>query len=346
LHALSPASIDVDCDVRHGEGALKISYHVSHEQFSPAELLDLTRHAESVGFDCAFSSDHIQPWTPVQGHAGHLWSWLGAALQGTNHLQFSAITIPGGWRYHPAVVAQAIATLTDMFPGRLPWIALGSGEALNEVMVGSDWPDKRMRNARLREAADIIRRLLAGERVSRNEPIVVSNARLWPQPAEQTPLVGAALGPDSAAEAAQWADGLLTVASDLETFTSTVHAFRQRAPQKSVHAKVDICWAATEQAALEQAHEQWAYQCIPDTLLPTLRTPEDFAQAAADVSPEQVREKVFISSDIDRHIDWLSERAALGLATLDIHNVGREQREFIDAFGRRVLPALRSAGSV
>jgi alkanesulfonate monooxygenase SsuD/methylene tetrahydromethanopterin reductase-like flavin-dependent oxidoreductase (luciferase family) len=132
----------------------RISYHVSHEQFSPRELLRYVREAEAAGFDAAFSSDHLQPWAPSQGQSGFAWAWLGAALAQTERLSFSVITVPGGWRYHPAVLAQAIATLGQMFPGRLPWVAVGTGETINERMVGLDWPEKGERNARLREAGE------------------------------------------------------------------------------------------------------------------------------------------------------------------------------------------------
>src|SRR5687767_11537367 len=141
------------------------SYHASHEQFSPRDLLQFVCAAEQSGFDAAFSSDHLQPWGAIQGHSANLWSWLGAAMQATSRLQFGAITVPGGWRYHPVVTAHALGTLTQMYPDRLPWIALGSGEAINERTVGLGWPDKDERDARLAEAASIIRRLLAGETV-------------------------------------------------------------------------------------------------------------------------------------------------------------------------------------
>jgi len=121
------------------------SYHASQEQFSPKELLELVVRAERAGFDGAFSSDDLQPWGRAQGHSGFAWSWLGAALQATHKLTFSAITVPSGWRYHPVVLAQAIATLGHMFPGRLPWVAFGSGEAMNECATGASWPTSTAR---------------------------------------------------------------------------------------------------------------------------------------------------------------------------------------------------------
>jgi G6PDH family F420-dependent oxidoreductase len=224
----------------------QFSYHASHEQFPPSALLRWVCRAEAAGFDAAFSSDHLQPWTPQQGHAGFSWSWLGAVLQATRRLSVSTITIPGGWRYSPVVLAQAAATLAEMFPGRLPWIALGSGEAVNEAVVSDDWPAKEERLSRLAEGAIAMRRLLAGEAVSRAQPPVLNGARLWVRPEPVPRLVGAAVSPETAREVARWADGLLTVAPDVEAYRERVNAFRDGGGHgKPVHFKVDLCWAPT-----------------------------------------------------------------------------------------------------
>jgi coenzyme F420-dependent glucose-6-phosphate dehydrogenase len=141
----------------------RFGYHVSHEQFAPSDLLQWTKRAEEAGFDCAMSSDHFHPWSERQGQSGFAWSWLGAAMEATN-LPFGIISAPG-YRYHPAVIAQGAATLAQMYPDRL-WLALGSGEAINESITGAAWPDKQERNARLFECAQIIRALFAGETVT------------------------------------------------------------------------------------------------------------------------------------------------------------------------------------
>src|SRR4051812_48474107 len=159
----------------------RIGFHASHEQFSPSELLAIVKHAEAAGFDCAMSSDHFRPWGAAQGHSGFAWSWLGAALA-TTTLPFGVISAPG-YRYHPAVLAQGAATLAEMFPGRF-WLALGSGQRLNEDIAGLAWPEKTERNARLRECADIIRALLAGETVSHRGRATVVEAKLYSRPAE------------------------------------------------------------------------------------------------------------------------------------------------------------------
>src|SRR3712207_1221955 len=152
---------------------VRVGFHASHEQFAPSELLRLVRAAERAGFDCAMSSDHFRPWGAAQGQSGFAWSWLGAALEATR-LPFGVVTAPG-WRYHPAVLAQAGATLAEMYPGRF-WMALGSGEAINEAITGLPWPEKAERNARLEECAAVMRALLAGETVTHRGRVTVVEA--------------------------------------------------------------------------------------------------------------------------------------------------------------------------
>jgi coenzyme F420-dependent glucose-6-phosphate dehydrogenase len=322
---------------------LSISYHVSHEQFSPGELLDLVQRAEEAGFDAAFSSDHLHPWASAQGHSGFTWAWLGSALQATKRLRFAGITVPGGWRYHPVIVAQALATLGQMHPGRLPWFALGSGESINERTVGAGWPEKGERNRRLDEAASIVRRLLAGERVSTQGHIRCENAQVWSRPEKPIRLVGAAMSERTAERIGHWADGLLTTAADVRELKAILAAFRRSAGARPAHLKVDVSWAPSEDAALEQAWEQWRFLHAGRKAAEELATPEAFEREARGVSRQDMYKTVLISADLDQHVEWLRERMALGFETLDLHNVGRNQREFIDAFSRHVVPALRSS---
>src|SRR5690606_11864787 len=203
----------------------RIGYHVSHEQFTPRELLEWVCKAEDAGFACAMSSDHIAPWSKRQGQSGFALSWLGAAMQATN-LSFGLITVPAGWRYHPTITAQAGATLAHMFPDRFRWMALGSGQALNEHVTGERWPSKAERNARGQSAAEIIRALWAGPTVSRDGPIRVDEARLYTLPEQAPQLIGAALTPSTAAWAGSWADGLITINQSRDKLQAIIDAFR------------------------------------------------------------------------------------------------------------------------
>ncbi|HEY6708269.1 MAG TPA: LLM class flavin-dependent oxidoreductase, partial [Actinomycetota bacterium] len=175
---------------------LVVGYHASHEQLAPSELLGCVVAAEAAGFQAAMCSDHFAPWSPRQGQSGFAWSWLGAALQATG-LSLGVVNAPGQ-RYHPAIVAQAAATLSEMFPGRF-WLALGSGEASNEHITGDRWPPKAERRARLGEAVEVIRALLAGETVTHHGLVQVDRARLWTLPERPPMLVGAAISPETAA---------------------------------------------------------------------------------------------------------------------------------------------------
>ncbi|HUQ50947.1 MAG TPA: TIGR03885 family FMN-dependent LLM class oxidoreductase, partial [Gammaproteobacteria bacterium] len=323
---------------------ISFSYHASHEQFPPSELLRYVRQAEAAGFDAAFSSDHLQPWSQAQGHSGFAWAWLGAALHSTERMRFAAITVPGGWRYQPVVLAQAIATLGEMFPGRFPWVALGSGEALNERATAGRWPSKSSRHARLQRGAEIISELLDGKTVTRAGPPSAHEARIWSLPAERTALVGAAVTAATAAWLGSWADGLLTTAGTLEELRANVEAFRRNGGEgKPVYVKTQVCWAETDEQASRFAFEQWHCNAVPRERCAELAQPAHFEHAARDISTRDVERVVCVSSDLERHTAWLRDIAALGVDGIDIHQVGRNQAEFIAAFGRHVLPALRYA---
>ncbi len=318
------------------------SYHASHEQFAPSDLLRWVQRAEAAGFDGAFSSDHLQPWSSAQGHSAFAWSWLGAALQASRKLTFGLITVPGGWRYQPVVLAQAIATLSQMYEGRLPWVALGSGQAINERAVGDDWPDKCERNKRLFAGASIVKRLLAGETVTESGSVRALNARLWVRPQRIPTLVGAATTEETAAWLGSWADGLLTAGHEPEKLAKIVAAFREGGgADKAVHVKVGLSWANGADEALDQAHEQWRFNALGGDVNWELARPEDFEQACRFVRPQDMHQSLFISHDPAAHVERLQAICDLGFQTIVLHNVGRNQSEFIDTFAEHVLPHLR-----
>src|SRR5215207_10162573 len=231
-----------------------IGFHNSHEQIHPAELLRSVQHAEEVGFTAAMCSDHFAPWNLEQGHSGFSWSWLGAALA-TTHLPFGAVNAPGQ-RYHPAIVAQAIATLGAMFPGRF-WVALGSGEAMNEHITGGRWPRKELRDARLRECVDVIRALLAGEEVSHDGLVHVDRARLWTLPETSPALICPAVSVATARAGAAWADGLVTVNQPHDTLREMVAAYRDAGGRGKLALQLHLSWDPDADRALAVAHDQW-----------------------------------------------------------------------------------------
>jgi probable non-F420 flavinoid oxidoreductase len=316
----------------------RIGYHASHEQYPPSQLLAHVRHAAEAGFQSAMCSDHFHPWGEDQGQSGFAWSWLGAALEATT-LPFGVVTVPGGWRYHPAIIAQAAATLAEMYPGRF-WIAPGSGELLNEHIVGARWPHKAERNQRLLEAVQIIRRLWAGETVTHEGLLRVEEARLYSLPAVAPQIVGAALTPETAEWMGGWADGLITVTVEPEAMQAIIEAFQRGGGEgKPLYLQAQLSFAKTDDEALHAAWEQWRTATFPSAVLAELRTPAQFAAAGSSVTPDEVRRKVRVSSDPGQHLRWLEDDARLGFAEINLHNVNRQEQErFIDVFGREVLP--------
>ncbi|MBB1511509.1 TIGR03885 family FMN-dependent LLM class oxidoreductase [Tessaracoccus sp. MC1627] len=316
----------------------RIGFHASHEQISPRQLLLDVQQAERVGFDMAMCSDHYKPWSERQGHSGYTWSWLGAALA-TTGLEFGCVCAPGQ-RYHPAVVAQKIGTLAQMFPGRF-WTALASGEAMNESITGDRWPAKDERVARLEECVDVIRRLLDGEEVSHTGLITVDRARVWDRPEEPPPLLVPAVSAASAARAAAWADGLITVNQDLEVLREVIAAYRGAGGRGPVALQLHLSWAPTMEEAEQIAFDQWRSNVLGEPLAWDIATVEGFDAASEHVTLESVRDVVRISSDLDQHVAWIREYADLGFDDIYLHYVGQDQSEYLDAFGAHVLPKVR-----
>jgi coenzyme F420-dependent glucose-6-phosphate dehydrogenase len=316
----------------------RIGFHASHEQLPPGELLDLVKSAETAGFGAAMCSDHYQPWSTEQGQAGFAWSWLGAALA-TTSLSFGTVNAPGQ-RYHPAVVAQAAATLAEMFPDRF-WLAVGSGEALNEAITGDPWPTKAERNARLFESVEVIRALFAGETVTHDGLVRVREARLWTRPERPPAVIGAAITAETARWMGGWADGLITVARPGDATRQVVEAFREGGGEgKPLYLQVQLSFAVDDETAREAATRRWRTNVLDSTVLAELASPQAFDRAASFVRPEDVDGPVRISADPARHAAWLAADLDLGFERVYVHNVGVDQRRFIETFGRDVLPQL------
>ncbi len=317
-----------------------VGYHASHEQHPPGDLLRFARAAEAAGFQAGMCSDHFQPWSERQGQSGSAWPWLGAALA-TTGLSFGTVTAPGQ-RYHPAVIAQNLATLGAMFPDRV-WVALGSGEAVNEAMTGERWPAKDERNERLRESADVMRALLRGETVTHRGLVTVEEARLWTLPRTPPLLFGAAITEETARWLGSWADGLITVAAEPDTLRKVVDAFRDGGGEgKPLYLQVALSWAPTDDEALDAAHDQWRTAALGSHVLADLRSPMAFDTASSAFPREAVAESVRVSSDPGRHAAWLAGDLELGFERLYLHNVNRDvQERWIELFARDVLPQLR-----
>ncbi|WP_182113904.1 MULTISPECIES: TIGR03885 family FMN-dependent LLM class oxidoreductase [unclassified Actinotalea] len=317
-----------------------IGFHASHEQVHPAALLRAVQQAEQAGFDAAMCSDHFAPWSARQGHSGFAWSWLGAALA-TTSLRFGVVNAPGQ-RYHPAIIAQAAATLAAMFPGRF-WAALGSGENANEHITGDPWPVKEVRDDRLVETVGVIRRLLAGEEVTHHGLVTVDRARIWTLPEEPPALIGPAVTVATARRAATWADGLITINQPHDVLRELIGAYREEGGRGPLALQVHVSWAPDQAEAERIAFDQWRSNVFPPPVCWDLATPEHFDVASSHVRPQDVHDAVLVSSDLAELTGRIADLAALGFDEVYLHHVGQEQEAFIDTFGERVLPQLRSA---
>ena len=314
-----------------------VGFHASHEQIPPDRLLRDVRDAEQAGFDAAMCSDHFAPWGTNQGQSGFAWAWLGAALATTN-LRFGCVNAPG-YRYHPAIVAQASATLAQMFPGRF-WVALGTGEWSNEYVVGGRWPSKDERDARLLECADVIRRLHRGESVTHRGLVTVENGRIWSLPAEPPKLLQPAVSPATAAQGARWADGVVTINQSIEALTEVVGAYRDAGGRGVLALQVHVSWAASEEAAWGIARDQWSTNVFPSPTCWDLTTAQ-FEQVSVGVTDEQIGRSVLVDADASRLADRIAELVDVGFDEVYLHHVGQDQRAWIDTAARHVLPRLR-----
>jgi coenzyme F420-dependent glucose-6-phosphate dehydrogenase len=322
-----------------------IGFHASHEQFSPSYLLTCLKRAEAAGFEAASCSDHFHPWSERQGASGFAWSWLGAALEATN-MSLGVVNAPGQ-RYHPAIIAQAAATLAEMYPGRF-WMAVGSGENLNEHITGEPWPAKRLRHRRLRESVSVMKSLWSGETVSHHGAISVDAAKLYTLPPAPPLILGAALTPKTSRWLGGWADGLLTAGKKSENLRELILAFREGGGEgKPVYLQTAISFAATEEEALAAAHDQWRVAGLSPDELADIPTPRLFDEACSAVSRPAVAQRLRVSSRWEQHLEWLQQDLELGVDAIYLNHVGANLARFIDVFGERVLPELtRAAQSI
>ena len=316
-----------------------LGFHCSHEQHSPAELLRLAKLAAAAGFEAAMCSDHFHPWSERQAHSGATWTWLGAAMEATP-LSFGTVCAPGQ-RYHPAIVAQAAATLAVMYPDRF-WLAIGSGESLNESITGDPWIPKRERNARLKECADVMRALWRGETVTGSGFVNVHEARLYDVPHRPPLLVGAALTEETARWLGSWADGMVTVAGPRQSMRAVIDAFRDGGGEsKPIFLQVALSFATTDAEAEAAAIDQWRFCALSPRQLADLRTPAEFDAATAQIRPSDVLARVRASADIRRQIAWLEQDAEMGFERIYLHNVARDHQElFVRACAEQALPSM------
>ncbi len=313
----------------------EFGYFLSSEDHGPRQLLEQAKMAEAHGFTSLWISDHYHPWLDEQGDSPFVWGVIGAIAASTDRLQVTtAVTCPI-MRIHPAIVAQAAATASLQLEGRFR-LGVGSGEALNEHVLGDRWPSTDERLDRLREAIEIMRELWTGEQISHEgEHFVVDRARLYSHPTEPIPVPVSAFGPKALELAIDIGDGFMTVSPDVES--RQTYSERGRGPTQ---AGVKVCWGSDEQAAAETVHRLWRNQLVGGELSQELPMPAHFDQASEHVTVDAVKEQVACGPDPERHVAAIKEYVDAGFDEIYVNQIGPDQAGFFEFFANEVRPRL------
>ncbi|HEV7770704.1 MAG TPA: TIGR03557 family F420-dependent LLM class oxidoreductase [Solirubrobacterales bacterium] len=327
---------------------MRYLHFCAHEQFGPDDLLRQAVEAEQAGFDGIGCSDHLQPWWEG-GESGNAWVWLGAAAQATEHAFFGTGVTPPGPRYHPALIAQAWATLELMFPGR-PYLGFGSGEALNEAPLGHGWPSVGEQIGRMEEALEMIRALWDGKKLSgQGDHFAADGAFIHTLPeGRRPPIFVSAFGPQAAAVAGRQGDGLWTLA-DPEAVPKILDAYRGAASDAGrepgeIVLQAAFSWAPDDEAALEGARV-WKGAQPKEFYKEDWHDPKAmYEHGAEQVSDEELREAMIISADPEKHIERIRQVEEMGATTVALmNNSGAGPHAAIELYGREVLPKLGAA---
>ena len=326
-----------------------IGYAAALEKYGPGDVVDLAAYAEGRGFVGTLATDHFQPWLPRQGQSPFVWSVLTALGERTSSNFGPGMAVPG-YRYHPATLAQAAATLAAMYEGR-HWVGIGSGEALNEHVTATYWPEAPERINRMFEAIDLIKKLFTGSIAGKDVKFSgkyhrMESARLWTMPEVAPPVLVATAGPVTARRAGKVADGLITTGNSVEHAARLIERFEQgfheagKDPSdalKVVH--LTMSWAPTYERALTNAVEEWPVGAMR---FPKgdIRSPHVFEQIARQIGPGEFKDRLLISEDPDAHRAYIQQFCDVGFDRIYLHNVGLNQREWIEVFGDQVLPAI------
>ncbi|QPC84488.1 TIGR03557 family F420-dependent LLM class oxidoreductase [Phototrophicus methaneseepsis] len=323
----------------NGSG-LKIGYAISSEEHRPSDIVKHAQRAEEVGFTYALISDHFHPWIDEQGQSPFVWSVLGGIAQATQKLEIgTGVTCPL-IRTHPAIIAQATATVAAMMPGRF-FLGVGTGENLNEHILGDRWPAYEVRSEMLEEAIEVIRLLWQGGMQSHyGKYYTVENARIYTLPEEPIPLMVAASGTDSAELAARVGDGIISTSPDADI----IKAFEEQATEtRPKYGKLTVCWASNMVDAQMTAYKYWPTAGLKGSLSQQLPLPVDFESAAQNVTQEDIAKAIICGNDPQPYLDAIQEYVDAGFDHVYIHQVGPDQDGFFDFFKEHLLPRVASS---
>ena len=315
---------------------MHLGYFLSCEEHDPTALLEQAKLAAAAGFEALWISDHFHPWNDEQGESPFVWSVIGAISQVCDLPITTAVTCPT-IRIHPALVAQAAATSAVLTGGRFR-LGVGSGEALNEHVVGARWPTADVRLEMLEEAVDVVRKLLTGENVNhRGTHYTVEDARIYTRPedpAQQLPIYVSGFGPKAIEVAARIGDGFITTKPSAED----IALYRKHGGTGPVEAGTKFCWATTREEGVKTAHRLWANSGLPGELAQVLSSPRHFEQASTLVTEEVIAESVPTGPDPAPYLETLNEYADAGVDTLFVAQMGSDQQGFFDFWTEQVAP--------
>lgn len=317
-----------------------IGFTLSSEEHPPGPLVEHAVRAEEVGFDFLSISDHYHPWIDRQGNSPFVWATLGAVAQATSEIPvMTGVTCPTT-RIHPAIIAQAAATTACLMPGRFS-LGVGSGENLNEHILGDRWPSVPVRQEKLAEAIGIIRELWEGGMTShRGRHFEVENARVYTRPDSPPPILVASAGDEATRLAAELGDGLIGLAPA----RPMIDLFRECGGEgKPAYRQVHVCWDEDEDRATETALEWWPNSGVPGNLFVELPLPTHFEEASGNVGPEEIRDSIVCGPDPGRHVAAIREFVDAGFTHVYVHQVGPTRPGFFEFYADEVLPALRDA---
>jgi coenzyme F420-dependent glucose-6-phosphate dehydrogenase len=316
---------------------MELGFSLSSEEHRPNALVEQARRAEEAGFGFALISDHYHPWIDQQGQSPFVWAVLGGIARETRSLRLgTGVTCPL-IRMHPAIVAQAAATCGDMFEGRF-FLGVGTGERLNEHVIGERWPPAAERREMLEEAIGVIRLLWeGGVKSHQGGHYRLEQARIYTLPQPGPPIYVAGVSPATARLAGRLGDGLISIQPSKEL----VEAFQEAGGgEKPRLGQLTVCWAETEQQALETALKWWPVAGLPGALNSELSTPAQFKAAAELVTPELMKDRMVLGPDPDRHRAAVEEFARAGFRQVYVHQVGPDQEGFFRFYEREILPRL------
>jgi G6PDH family F420-dependent oxidoreductase len=310
-------------------------YFLSCEEFDAPELVRQAKLAEDHGFEALWISDHFHPWLAEQGNSPFVWSVIGAVSQATSLPISTAVTCPTT-RIHPAIVAQAAATSAVLTGGKFT-LGVGSGEAVNEHVLGDHWPPADVRLEMLEEAVEVIRALWTGEVVEHHgRHYTVEHARLYSLPDSPPPIFVSGFGPKSASLAGRIGDGFTCTKPDAEL----IRTFREAGGAgKPMQVGTKVCWGPDEDAARRTAHRIWRNEALPGELAQVLPTPEHFQQASSLVRPEAMVTPV--GPEVGAHVEALRKFVDAGYDDLYVQQIGGDHEAFFDFYASKVLPELR-----